>query len=77
MTPRRAREARKTAGARAAPTSRALVGRVLAVRDGDAPAVRTHPSLNKDAPIHRPIHQFGRIVSVPVLGGPHHQYCPT
>jgi transposase InsO family protein len=39
--------------------------------------VRTHLSLNKDAPIHRPIHRIGRIISVPVLGGLHHQYCRT
>jgi hypothetical protein len=40
-------------------------------------AVRTHLSLNKDAPFHRPIHRIGRINSVPVLGGLHHQYCRT
>ena len=40
-------------------------------------AVRTHLSLSKDAPIHRPIHRFGRVISVPVLGGLHHQYCRT
>ncbi len=40
-------------------------------------AVRTHLSLNKDAPIHRPIHRFGRIIPVAVLGGLHHQYCRT
>jgi transposase InsO family protein len=40
-------------------------------------AVRTHLSLNKDAPIHRPIQWFGRIISVPVLGGLHHQYRRT
>jgi transposase InsO family protein len=36
---------------------------------------RTHLSLRKDAPIHRPIQRFGRIISVPVLGGLHRQYC--
>jgi hypothetical protein len=40
-------------------------------------AVWTHLSLNKDAPIHRPIQRFGRIISAPVLGGLHHQYCQT
>ena len=36
---------------------------------------RTHLSLGKDAPIHRPIQRFGRIISAPILGGLHHQYC--
>ena len=37
--------------------------------------LRTHRSLDKDAPIHRAIQHVGRIVSVPVLGGLHHHYC--
>jgi transposase InsO family protein len=37
--------------------------------------LRTHRSLNKDAPIHRAIQHMGRIVSAPVLGGLHHHYC--
>jgi hypothetical protein len=37
--------------------------------------LRTHRSLNKDAPIHRAIQQVGGIVSAPVLGGLHHHYC--
>jgi hypothetical protein len=37
--------------------------------------LRTHRSLNKDAPIHRAIQQLGHIVSAPVLGGLHHHYC--
>jgi hypothetical protein len=37
--------------------------------------LRTHRSLNKDAPIHRAMQQVGRIVSAPVLGGLHHHYC--
>ncbi len=36
--------------------------------------VRTHLSLNKDAPIHRPNQRLGRIISIPILGGLHHQY---
>ena len=36
--------------------------------------LRTHWSLNKDAPIHRAIQDRGGIVSRPVLGGLHHQY---
>jgi transposase InsO family protein len=38
---------------------------------------RTHRSLNKDAPIHRAIESLGAIISRPVLGGLHHQYCRT
>jgi transposase InsO family protein len=37
--------------------------------------LRTHRSLDKDAPIHRAIQHAGRIVSAPVLGGLHHYYC--
>ena len=36
---------------------------------------RTHLSLGKDAPIHRPFERFGRIVAIPALGGLHHRYC--
>jgi transposase InsO family protein len=36
---------------------------------------RTHRSLNKDGPIHRAIESLGAIISRPVLGGLHHQYC--
>ncbi|MCK4999186.1 MAG: hypothetical protein KAS23_06615 [Anaerohalosphaera sp.] len=35
---------------------------------------RTHMSLEKDAPVHRPIQSEGRIVSKSVLGGLHHVY---
>src|SRR5438067_4978138 len=37
--------------------------------------LRTHRSLNKDAPIRRAIQHVGRIVSAPVLSGLHHHYC--
>jgi transposase InsO family protein len=37
--------------------------------------LRTHRSLDKDAPIHRAIERVGYIVSTPVLGGLHHHYC--
>jgi transposase InsO family protein len=37
--------------------------------------LRTHRSLNKDAPIHRAIQRVGPIGSAPVLGGLHHHYC--
>src|ERR1700738_614106 len=36
---------------------------------------RTHRSLNKDAPLRRAIERLGAVVSRPVLGGLHHQYC--
>jgi len=36
--------------------------------------LRTHRSLNKDAPIHRAIQYAGSIVSTPILGGLHHHY---
>ena len=36
--------------------------------------VRTHLSLNKDPPIARTVQQVGRVRSVPILGGLHHQY---
>ena len=36
--------------------------------------VRTHRSLNKDAPISRPIQRTGIISSRPILGGLHHHY---
>ncbi len=36
--------------------------------------VRTHRSINKDAPISRPVQRAGSIVSRSILGGLHHQY---
>jgi hypothetical protein len=36
--------------------------------------VRTHLSVQKDAPLSRDIRRSGRVLSVPVLGGLHHQY---
>ena len=35
---------------------------------------RTHMSLDKDSPEHRPIQKDGKIVSKPILGGLHHIY---
>ena len=35
---------------------------------------RTHLSIAKDSPIHRPIQSHGQIVSCPILGGLHHTY---
>jgi transposase InsO family protein len=36
--------------------------------------IRTHRSLNKDAPVSRPIQRTGIISSRPILGGLHHHY---
>jgi transposase InsO family protein len=36
---------------------------------------RTHLSLGKDAPTRRPIQRLGELVTTPILGGLHHQYC--
>ena len=36
--------------------------------------IRTHRSLDKDAPVSRPVQQIGSINSYPVLGGLHHHY---
>ena len=33
------------------------------------------PSTVKDAPLHRAIERLGAVISRPVLGGLHHQYC--
>jgi Integrase core domain len=36
--------------------------------------VRTHLSLQKDAPVRRDVFRTGRVGSSPILGGLHHQY---
>ena len=36
--------------------------------------VRTHRSLDKDAPVSRPVYRTGVICSQDILGGLHHQY---
>jgi Integrase core domain len=36
--------------------------------------VRTHLSLDKDAPNFRPVQRIGKVVARPILGGLHHQY---
>jgi transposase InsO family protein len=37
-------------------------------------SIRTHRSLHKDAPTHRPVLSTGTLQSRPILGGLHHQY---
>jgi hypothetical protein len=39
--------------------------------------LRTHRSLNKDAPFSRPVQRIGRITSHVLLGRLHHHYCST
>jgi Integrase core domain len=36
--------------------------------------IRTHRSLDKDAPVSRPVQRTGNIISRPILGGIHHHY---
>jgi transposase InsO family protein len=36
--------------------------------------IRTHRSLDKDAPVSRPVQETGSIKSYPILGGLHHHY---
>jgi len=36
--------------------------------------LRTHLSLDKDAPDSRRTQKIGRIAAIPILGGLHHQY---
>ena len=36
--------------------------------------IRTHRSLNKDAPVSRPVQRVGSVISKAVLGGLHHHY---
>ena len=49
--------------------------RILAAYTGYYNECRTHLSLDKDLPDHRPIHRLGQLVAQPILGGLHHQYC--
>ena len=49
--------------------------RILAAYTGYYNGVRTHLSLDKDAPSHRPIRRLGQLAAQPVLGGLHHHYC--
>jgi transposase InsO family protein len=49
--------------------------RILQTYAGYYNDVRTHRSLDKDAPFSRPVHRIGRITSHALLGGLHHHYC--
>jgi transposase InsO family protein len=48
--------------------------RILKVYAAYYNEVRTHLSLDKDAPNSRRSQRFGSIVAIPILGGLHHQY---
>ena len=37
--------------------------------------LRTHLSLDKDTPSHRPIRRLGQVAAQPILGGLHQEYC--
>jgi transposase InsO family protein len=49
--------------------------RILAAYTGYYNELRTHLSLDKDSPGHRPIQRLGQLAARPILGGLHHQYC--
>src|ERR1700682_82283 len=48
--------------------------RILAAYAAYYNELRTHLSLDKDSPTHRPIQRFGQLATRPNLGGLHHQY---
>jgi transposase InsO family protein len=50
------------------------LGHVLLLYMGYYNGMRTHLSLNKDAPTSRGVEWAGNIVCRPILGGLHHQY---
>src|ERR1700682_164936 len=49
--------------------------RILAAYSGYYDEFRTHLSLGKDTPAHRPIPRLRQLAARPILGGLHHQYC--
>jgi transposase InsO family protein len=49
--------------------------RILAAYVAYYNELRTHLSLDKDSPTHRPIKWFGQVAAQPILGGLHHHYC--
>jgi transposase InsO family protein len=54
--------------------SEAHLCRILQTYAGYYNNVRTHRSLDKDAPVSRPVQRTGSISSRPILGGLHHHY---
>jgi transposase InsO family protein len=53
----------------------AHVRRILAAYNDYYNELRTHLSLSKDSPGHRPVQSYGQLAARPILGGLHHQYC--
>ena len=51
--------------------------RILAAYTAYYNKTRTHLSLEKDSPTHRPIQRHGQVSAKPILGGLHHHYCRT
>ncbi len=49
--------------------------RILAGYAGYYNELRTHLSLGKDLPDHRPVQRCGQLVAQPILGGLHRHYC--
>jgi transposase InsO family protein len=54
--------------------SEAHLCRILQTYAGYYNNIRTHRSLDKDAPVSRPVQRTGSISSHPILGGLHHHY---
>jgi transposase InsO family protein len=48
---------------------------ILAAYTGYYNKLRTHLSLGKDSPVHRPVQRLGQLAAQPILGGLHHHYC--
>src|SRR6267154_1302377 len=51
--------------------------RILADYAGYYNELRTHLSLDKDSPTHRPIQRLGYVTARPFIAGVHHHYCRT
>src|SRR5882762_444317 len=49
--------------------------RIVAAYAGYYNELRTHLSLGKDSPGHRPVQRLGQLAAQPILGGLHHYYC--
>jgi len=54
--------------------SEAQLCRILRNYSGYYNKIRTHRSLDKDAPSHRPVQRIGKVMSRPILGGVHNHY---